>query len=1058
MSFQPNKITKDHVLKAFEEIKGQQDRFPVSTKYDVVFERERYSPKTVLRMAHHFATGIHQWDNGGGPATNKYLERFGFEVVKKEHVNHYNWTQTHKELAEFLRDKRDKTPHLLRILEKAGVVVGTDQAEEGVKTKIEEIDPFTFFCYIYKYGEKRRLKILQNIAQQLELSHPDGERGIPSANAQKVWMFPYAYMREGNEFDILWELFEAVINDQITEELFQKALNIHNVGKTELTEVLFYIKPFQYFPINGPSRPYLKDKLQIDFTFNSFEEYQKINLKIKEHSNLTFPEHSYAAWEYIDQVRNGSSNSDLTEGESQFIQVLKRYPQNVSSGYFEVLDRLIQELGLDGNEEQVTYNCSDNKAKFIIGQRTVWDLDNIGQSLNYSVISKSEWGKTVFTYEGKGITSNMVTTSSIDPVQKHLENSIVIARELLVDSKTTGYKKNLNIAFKKSVFELEYRKTMMNKAYDGETGNENYWIFQGSPDIYNLKNALRGGHLKTWKVAAHKDKIKEGDKLIIWQTGVNAGCYALAEVKSTPGAIETPDYELQHYLSEPPPDETLRVRLEVEHYMGDDPILWKEVRDNPALEGLKAGNQGTNFKATKEEFEFFKNYQSKKSHEVMPSRFPLNQILYGPPGTGKTYKLQNEYFERFIKRGKAKTKEDYIKEIVEPLQWWEVYYLALIENADSKVADIINHPVVIAKQELSNINNYRASAWGTLQRHTVDECPNVKVVSRANIRAFWKNENKTWKIHDENDVDIFPEAKELLNSYHNYKPTEGSVIKNHDFVTFHQSFTYEDFVEGIKPVMDEDDNSILRYEIQSGIFSTMCRKARSDSKNAYAIFIDEINRGNVASIFGELITLIESDKRAGAENELSVILPYSKQKFSVPKNLHIIGTMNTADRSIEALDSALRRRFEFEEMMPNYEVIDDKLDYAKVAGIKISDILETINNRITVLLDRDHQIGHSYFIKLKNIENLEEGLKKVFMRKIIPLLQEYFFNDYVKIAMVLGDGFMTKKESKDNLFAIVDDSYAGDYEGVTRYEIIDEKDLVIETAIKILMNQPTTNA
>jgi len=220
----------------------------------------------------------------------------------------------------------------------------------------------------------------------------------------------------------------------------------------------------------------------------------------------------------------------------------------------------------------------------------------------------------------------------------------------------------------------------------------------------------------------------------------------------------------------------------------------------------------------------------------------------------------------------------------------------------------------------------------------------------------------------------------------------------------------------------------------------------------YVLIIDEINRGNVASIFGELISLIEKDKRVGAENELSVILPYSKQKLSVPSNLHLIGTMNTADRSIEALDSALRRRFEFKEMMPDYKVIDELLDHAEFEGFKISDILKTINERLTVLLDRDHQIGHSYFLKLKDSKNLNEGLKTVFTKKIIPLLQEYFFNDYVKIAMVIGEGFLEPVSTKNMSFANSKYSYASDYDEIEGYEIRSEDDINITDALEKLMN------
>lgn len=188
----------------------------------------------------------------------------------------------------------------------------------------------------------------------------------------------------------------------------------------------------------------------------------------------------------------------------------------------------------------------------------------------------------------------------------------------------------------------------------------------------------------------------------------------------------------------------------------------------------------------------------------------------------------------------------------------------------------------------------------------------------------------------------------------------------------------------------------------------------------YVLIIDEINRGNVSSIFGELITLIETDKRAGKDEELEVILPYSKQPFKVPHNVHIIGTMNTADKSIEALDTALRRRFSFIEMPPKPKLIETESLSGEVNGvvdgINLKTLLKTINKRIEKLIDKDHKIGHSYFLKV----NDKPSLVHCFKNEVIPLLEEYFFGDYGKIGLVLGNSFITKDDSDDFEFAEFD--------------------------------------
>lgn len=203
----------------------------------------------------------------------------------------------------------------------------------------------------------------------------------------------------------------------------------------------------------------------------------------------------------------------------------------------------------------------------------------------------------------------------------------------------------------------------------------------------------------------------------------------------------------------------------------------------------------------------------------------------------------------------------------------------------------------------------------------------------------------------------------------------------------------------------------------------------------YVLIIDEINRGNVSQIFGELITLLEEDKRSDAENgmPLSITLPYSKKSFSVPKNLYIVGTMNTADRSVEALDTALRRRFSFQEMSPNYNL--KELDVEVIDGVSANQLLKILNSRIEKLLDKDHLIGHSFFIN-NSKENSLNNVMDAFYRNIIPLLQEYFFGDYGKIGLILGQGFVKKQEAEnETIFAKFD------YDIETRevYEIVDHR-------------------
>ena len=236
------------------------------------------------------------------------------------------------------------------------------------------------------------------------------------------------------------------------------------------------------------------------------------------------------------------------------------------------------------------------------------------------------------------------------------------------------------------------------------------------------------------------------------------------------------------------------------------------------------------------------------------------------------------------------------------------------------------------------------------------------------------------------------------------------------FVSFHQSYSYEEFVEGIRPVIKDTivgEQTGKDYEISKGIFRRICEDAKNDRDNNYFLIIDEINRGQISKIFGELITLLEKDKRLSPtgdlqENTIVLDLVYSKEPFSVPWNLYVIGTMNTADKSIALVDVALRRRFGFIEIPPE----PNKLKTYTIQGVplNLTKILENINRKITMLVDRDHQIGHSYLMNIDkddkgNIisdeKQILENLRYSFYNEIIPLLQEYFYNDWEKLAQVI---------------------------------------------------------
>ncbi|WP_185204778.1 McrB family protein [Chryseobacterium sp. C3] len=473
--------------------------------------------------------------------------------------------------------------------------------------------------------------------------------------------------------------------------------------------------------------------------------------------------------------------------------------------------------------------------------------------------------------------------------------------------------------------------------------------------------------------------------------------------------------------------------------------------------------------------------------------------------------------------------DDLINITVENLRYFKPYYNQLKSILVSQ--NIINSDVNESKnkKDITSLNQILYGPPGTGKTYnTINKSLSI--------------------IEDKSEEEINKENREVLKSRFDNYVKNGRIV----FTTFHQSMSYEDFVEGIKPIMNEDEGE-LSYEVQNGIFKEICKNTNEinetvvdnfevcwnklivlikekiadnkllkignweyglsskdslkysslnspsqytftitkqniqdvyqnkqarpsgafqkdmedivkyikenfglpdynykDEKNTgknqnknFVLIIDEINRGNVSQIFGELITLIEESKRIGNEEELKVTLPYSKKEFGVPSNLYIIGTMNTADRSIEALDTALRRRFCFEEMLPKPNLLNDMI----IGTVKLDELLTTINKRIEVLLDRDHTIGHSYFINVKT----EQDLRNTFKTNIIPLLQEYFYGDYEKIGMILGIGFFEELEKYDNkFFAAFPTQNYPEGGNILRLKTIDENFNIIN-AINILL-------
>ena len=474
-------------------------------------------------------------------------------------------------------------------------------------------------------------------------------------------------------------------------------------------------------------------------------------------------------------------------------------------------------------------------------------------------------------------------------------------------------------------------------------------------------------------------------------------------------------------------------------------------------------------------------------HNTQNTDIAKNTILYGPPGTGKTYNtvmyavaiIENKKLEEIKKENYTEVIDRYNKYkedgLIEFTTFHQSYgYEEFIEGIKpvihsdeedetdiqyevvpglfKKFCDIAGKPILRKEKCDIGINEsptiWKISLEGSGENSTRTECMKnehirigydeygreitnlFKGVAGRHILNYFINDMSIGDIvmscYDCNTVDAigvvtgeyewhneYPEYKRLRKVNWIVKGIKENIIKINNGSRLSNPTVYKLRMDlsDVMEIIEKYSKNTIEVE---------------EKKKNHVFIIDEINRGNISKIFGELITLIEPTKRIGQTEGQKVRLPYSQKLFGVPNNVYLIGTMNTADRSIATIDTALRRRFNFKEMLPDEEVLDG----IYVEDVSIKDIFIKMNKRITVLFDREHTLGHAYFLPLKDAPTIET-LANIFENSIIPLLQEYFYEDYEKIRMVLGDN---QKDSEDKQFITIEENDYNDLFGDTDYE------------------------
>lgn len=445
--------------------------------------------------------------------------------------------------------------------------------------------------------------------------------------------------------------------------------------------------------------------------------------------------------------------------------------------------------------------------------------------------------------------------------------------------------------------------------------------------------------------------------------------------------------------------------------------------------------------------------------DVPTPKHPSNQILYGPPGTGKTWSTV-DHAVAIVDGREVETVEGDDRKSVKA-RFDELRRAGQIAMAtfhqNYAYEDFIEgiRPVVDNDADDGMEFELRRGVFRVLAERATE-----------NLRDSVASGNDSWKVEEvlrrflewvdettdgEKRIPLYRRGKVQLFIYGIYRAKNGEVagvriggttdqnlswkVLMRDYRKFRngQITSYQDIEPMKRSKSPWFGQAVYAYEVlkKMGEFHDQHReeleREKAERRN-YVLIIDEINRGNIARIFGELITLVEESRRLGREDATTVTLPYSGDDFGVPENLYIIGTMNTADRSIALLDTALRRRFEFVEMMPQADHADVS---ENAGGVDCRKLLDAMNRRIRFLLDREHQIGHTYFLGVEDVE----GLRNAFQKKIVPLLQEYFYDDWSKIDAVLaGSGFVKTVDARDGLPADLVDP------GTMAWEVLDAAD------------------
>ncbi len=1049
-----DKVSTEHInlaIKDFKE-KGYPDGFKASAYFDIEIKGELYPPKPIMAYANYHATGgkpINNFSGGVNTPCFKAFERLGISIIKKTESMSSN-AELYKLKEDFLKEwpidrlktmtieeytNLEKTSFCYSLESKTtaiGSIWGGSSYKFGIfkrrDTESENHDGVKamsdgIYGWYGKYGSTRDdafNKVKETIIEIATLSQNNtlapiedidfgfstkwkvaflysdynltnifnikalktcaNYLGYEDEDNSYIALNKYVLSQKGDEdyydFSIrIWAVFGNKNSNANAFEKWLKSKNKKNSGK-----VNSYMRALDLLTNHFKIDIYNEDDIDVlEDLYSDLNTHQKeINGKYyfeKAKSYGTGGFYSAAVGSYIEFIKEQDIDFETPDDEEQLVNLLSEIGHKDAISFYNIMESILNELSISMGDNRVCYNLPKNKLLGLtIGQKYCVKIERKSRKNSFSYFDTLNNDKN-WLKEAK----------NIEEIEFELGTIVQSAKNELIKTDKTGHGEHSSISLEKSLFDITYKNNIFQKAFNTDSKlkamkSDLNQIFFGPPGtgktFHTINEAIKIADPEFYKIHKNdRDQLKARFKLL----SLNKDNESVGQIGFT---TFHQSFSYEDFIEGIKPNEP----------KDGDTFLKYEIQEGVFKKICRLADDSLNAVAVDteslvslsiEDYEkahFYKmslgNTLDESDNEIYEYCIENNCITIG-------FGNQLDFTEKDEKKLRTFGNDN-------NLGSFDIQAMNLFSNS-------------------LKIGNYVVISYGNKYVRAVG-----KVTGNYEYRDDSELPNNLHYKHFRSVEWIFTDEKISANEIYN---------KNLSMQTIYKL-----------------DKKYIKQEFFVNEKKIDTHKLPKNPKN-FVLIVDEINRGNVSSVFGELITLIEKDKRAGADEELSVTLPYSKETFSVPQNVYIIGTMNTADRSIEALDTALRRRFSFREMPPKHNLIGTvgslKNTNGKLGDIDVVKILETINNRIEKLIDKDHKIGHSYFLNISN----KQDLKDTFRDKVIPLLEEYFFGDFGKISLVLGSSFISKESTDGVKFAPSNDydsSIASDLLERSVYEITKE--------------------